>query len=266
MAYKTARKGNFSVKAYRGDAKTLLAFNLAGKSDAKNLAGFTIQCQPKGQPAYFIQNLIRFETPADHAQDSKEPANSSINAPIHKFRWMHVPGSVHQGTKPFLGTYTYTVTPRYFDSNKSMLPLDPKLSVSVDIEVDNFTKQTLELGFTRGYTQSQAFVNHFGRQALIQPKKHDLVFDTSQVSGTNAHGETFTYADEYEWLGFTAREKIFDLVDEVLGNTNLVVDVFAYDLNEPDLIARLLKLAKQGRIRMILDNAALHHDTSAPKP
>jgi hypothetical protein len=44
MAGVTAKKGSLSVTAYRGDAKTLLAFNL-DKQSAKNLAGFTIQCQ-----------------------------------------------------------------------------------------------------------------------------------------------------------------------------------------------------------------------------
>ena len=41
----TRKNGSFSVRAYRGDAKTLLAFNLA-KAGTKNLAGFTIQCEP----------------------------------------------------------------------------------------------------------------------------------------------------------------------------------------------------------------------------
>jgi len=81
----------------------------------------------------------------------------------------------------------------------------------------------------------------------------------------NAAGEHFTFAEEYEWLGFTAREKIFALLDEVVENANLRVDVFAYDLNEPDLITILLKLAKQGRVRVILDNATLHHSESDPK-
>src|SRR5712672_2873522 len=263
MAKQPATK-SMSLKAYRGDAKTLLAFNL-DKNSSKDLAGFTIQCQPKGQAPYYIYNELQFETPADHAQDAKEPARSSINAPIHKFRWLHVPGSVHQGTEPFLGSYTYTVTPRYFD-NGALKPLDPALSVSTTIDVDNFSKQSVELGFTRGFTQSQAFVNHFGKTAQIQPSKHPLVFDTSVVSGTNAQGEKFTFAEEYQWLGFTARAKIFALVDEVLKNKNLVVDVFAYDLNEPDLIDRLLKLARQGRIRIILDNAALHHSATTPTP
>ena len=263
MAKQPAQK-SMSLKVYRGDAKTLLAFNL-DKGSTKDLAGFTIQCKPKGQPAYYIFNELQFENPAAHAQDPKEKAQSSINAPIHKFRWLHVPGSVHQGTKPIMGDYTYTVTPRYFD-NGSLKAIDPSLCVSATVNVDNFTKQSVELGFTRGFVQSQAFVNHFGPKALIQPSKHALQFDTSQVSGTNSSGQKFTYDDEYEWLGFTAREKIFGLLDEALSNKNLVVDVFAYDLNEPGIVDRLLKLARQGRVRIILDNAALHHSTKKPTP
>ncbi len=266
MSFVTASQGTFSVKAYRGDFKTLLAFNFTDKKSAKNLAGFTLQCTPAGQPSYYIQNDLQFQTPGNHAQDPKESAHASINAPIHKFRWMHVPGSVHQGTQPAAGAYIYTVTPRYFDGKKSMLPLDSKLNAQVTIDVGPFQKQGLELGFTRGFTQSQAFVNHFGLKALIRPKAKDLIFDTSQESGSNAAGEKYTYADEYEWLGFTAREKIFSILNEVLNNNSLQLDMFAYDLNEPDVISILLKLAAKGRIRIVLDNAALHHSTSSPKP
>lgn len=258
-------KGGFSVKAYRGDAKTLLAFNL-DKAGAKNLAGFTIACIPDGQPSYFIHNQLQFERPADHAQDPKEPANSSINAPIHKFRWVHVPGSVHQGLQPFMGAYTYTVTPRYFNAKKSLLPLDPDLSVSVDVDVLPFVKGKLALGFARGFTQSQAFVHHFGKNALIRPKTKDLLFDTSQLSGSNANGEKYTFSDEYQWLGFTARERIFELLNEVLRDGSLHLDMFAYDLSEPDLMKIVLQLAGQGRVRVILDDAALHHDDEGSKP
>lgn len=265
MASTSNKTGAFSLRAYQGDAKTLLAFNLDKKS-TKNLAGFTIQCQPDGQQPFYIQNMLQFETPGDHTQDAKEPATSSINAPIHKFRWLHVPGSVHQGTKPTFGKYTYTVTPRYFDGNQSLEPIDPTLSAAVDIHVGPFKKDGLELGFTRGFTQSQAFVRHFGLKAAIRPKERTLLFDTSVKSGVNAAGQEFTFQDEYEWLGFTAREKIFDLLNEVLANKKLHLDMFAYDLNEPDLLQILLKLAGQGRIRMILDNATLHHDATASTP
>ena len=259
------KKDGFTLKAYMGDARTLLAFNLT-KTKAKNLAGFTIQCQPSGKKAYFLFNTLRFEKPTDHAQVASEPANSSVNAPIHKFRWVHVPGSAHQGTKPFFGPYTYTVTPRYFDGKKAMLALDPKLSVAVTIDMQPFAIGKIEAGFTRGFTQSQAFVRHFGRKAVFRPKVKELLFDTSQVSGKNDQGKSYTFADEYEWLGFTAREKLLAMAGEVLKNKQLKLDVFAYDLSEPDLMKAFLALAKQGRIRIILDNAALHHDPKKPKP
>src|SRR4051794_8049851 len=261
----TTKNDGLTVTAHQGDAKTLLAFNLT-KAKARNLAGFTIECKPQGHEPYYLHNSLRFEHPELHAQDATEPANSSINAPFHKFRWLHVPGSVHQGLKPFYGSYTYAVTPRYFDDDRSLRPLDRAATAEVDVEVGPFQSELLEIGFTRGYTQSQAFVNHFGLKARIRPQDGDLLFDTSQVSGTNAEGHDYTYADEYEWLGSTAREKVFALVDEVLADRKLRLDMFAYDLNEPDLLRKLLELAKQGRVRVMLDNAALHHSTKKPKP
>ncbi|MGH6881919.1 MAG: phospholipase D-like domain-containing protein, partial [Hypericibacter sp.] len=113
---------------------------------------------------------------------------------------------------------------------------------------------------------SQAFVNHFVKDARFQPNAKELVFDTAQESGVNAMGEHFTFEDEYAWLGFTAREKIFGLLNEVFDSKSLRVDVFAYDLKEPDIIKILLKLARQGRVRIILDNAALHHSKSKAIP
>jgi PLD-like domain len=254
-----------TVKAYVGDAKTLLAFNLAA-AQAKQLAGFTIESRPPSGAPYYLHNTLRFQNPGAHAQVPSEPPNSSVNAPFHKFRWLHVPGSVHQGLSPVFGTYTYGVTPRYFDDTGSMRTLDPSNTSLVEVHVGPFASPGIELGFTRGYVQSQAFVNHFGPKALIRPSGAELLFDTSQPSGTNAAGTPYTYADEYEWLGFTAREKIFAVLEEVRGNPDLRLDMFAYDLNEPDILKILLELAAQGRVRVILDDAALHHSTKTPMP
>lgn len=268
MASFSSSKSGFTVRAHQGDAKTLLAFDL-DRSRTKRLAGFTIQVRPGRKPAYYILNTLQFQDPSVHAQVKGEPPVSSVNAPIHKFRWLHVPGSEHQGTNPFRGKYTYTVTPRYFDEQDHLQALDAALSVDVSLDVVPFRKQNLQLGFTRGFTQSQAFVHHFGLKAVIAPKSREIDFDTSKVSGKNDKGESFTFADEYEWLGYTARETIFGLLDEVAGDKTLRLDVFAYDLNEPDVVKRLLALAKQGRVRIILDDAALHHGsakTGKPKP
>src|SRR5215813_11282619 len=136
----TSKANNgLTVKAYRGDAKTLLAFNLP-KAKTKNLAGFTIKVAPDGQEPFFLQNQLRFEDPSKHAQDLKLPPTSSFNAPIHKFRWLHVPGSLQQGIVPFFGQYKYTVTPRYFDSSGSLLPIDNSLGTTVVVEVVPFVK------------------------------------------------------------------------------------------------------------------------------
>lgn len=264
MASVTNTKGKLSVRAHIGDAKTLLAFDL-DKSGTKNLAGFTVEVEPPGVTPFFLLNSLRFETPTDHAQDVLLPANSTFNAPLHKFRWVHVPGSAHQGLSPVFGKYKYTVTPRYFDDHRSMKPIDPTLGVALKVDVGPFTKKRLSLGFTRGFVQSQAFVGHFGKKAMIRPKGKALLFDTSQQSGVNDKGEPFTFEDEYEWLGFTARDRIFELLNAVVASATLRLDVFAYDLNEPDVIDILLKLAKKGRVRVILDNATLHHG-SPPKP
>jgi phosphatidylserine/phosphatidylglycerophosphate/cardiolipin synthase-like enzyme len=258
-------KNGFSVTAYPGDAKTLLAFNLP-QADAKNLAGFTIQCAIGQNQQFYVFNELQFEDPSKHYQDAVFPPTSSINAPIHKFRWVHVPGSLNQGTKPVYGQYTYTVTPRYFDNNGSLQRLDPQRSVQVSPNVGPFSKGLLDLGFTRGFTQSEAFVHHFGLGALFRPPGKDLLFDTSQISGKTAAGQAYTFAEEYEWLGFTARTKILAILNEVLSDQDLAIDVFAYDLNEPDIMQLLLTLAAQGRTRIILDNAALHHSAKSPKP
>ncbi len=252
-----------SLVAYPGDAKTLLAWDLAADR-RKGLAGFTIACKPPGKDEYYLWNQLQFEHPDQHAQDTSEPPTSSVNAPFHKFRWLHVPGLDHQGLEPAVGTYTYTVTPRYFGADEKLLPLDPSLSTSVEVPVGGFEKGSLRLGFTRGYVQSQAYVRHFGKKVQIVPRGAELLWDTSAVAGTSPDGEEFTFAEQFDWLGFTARKTIFGLLDELLADEQLELDFFAYDLDEPDLMKALLALAAQGRVRVILDSSKDHHDEDKP--
>jgi hypothetical protein len=259
MSFVTASKNSFFVKAYVGDKKTLLAFNFQSRDSAKNLAGFTIFCQPPGQvPGFYLQNLLQFEEPAKHRPVASEPPNSTVNAPIQKYRWTHYPGTTHQGLSPTFGDYTYTVTPRYFDSAGSMQALDSALSVSVKVPVGPFKKGALTLGFTRGYMQSGAYVHHFGKDTPVVPKTKQLDFDTNTQAGTDKNGQPITFAQIYNWMGETAREQVFGVLNRVVNDPTLTLKVFAYDFNEPDVAKILLTLARQGRVRVILDNAALH--------
>lgn len=256
---------SLSVKAYVGDNKTLLAFNFANPADATGLAGFTIECKPPGQPSYYLFNTLQFQKPADHAQVAGQDPKATINAPIQKYRWVHVPATDHQGVVSVVGTYTYTVTPRYFDAKQSMQPINAALSVSVNSGVGPFRKGSLAIGFTRGYMQSQGFGRHFGQKALLKPAGAKLIYDTGQQAGANASGQTFTFADEYIWMGATARQQVFAILNTVLNDPTLSLDVFAYDLNEPDVLKILLALGQQGRVRIILDNAQLHVTHKDPK-
>ncbi len=249
----------FVIRAYCGDAKTLLAFDLP-EEGIKNFAGFTIACTPKGKPTYYLYNQLQFVHPEKHAQNKNEPTYSTINAPIQKFRWLHVPGLFHQDDDVFYGNYTYTVTPRYFDENGLLEVINKNLSSEVAVEVEPFKKGSIELAFTRGFVQSQGFANHFGNKAPFKPKNAKLLFNTSAIAGKNNKGDSYSFKDEYVWSGFTARDKIFSILQQVQGDDDLSMDVFAYDLNEPDIMRILLQLGREGRIRIILDNAKLHHD------
>jgi hypothetical protein len=253
----TNPKNGFTVKAYQGDNKTLLAFNFDNKQRAANLAGFSIQAQPPGKPAYFLFNDLQFATPNKHAVMAGEKPPSSANAPFQKYRWTHFTGQYHQGLNPAVGPYKYTVTPRYFDNNGNMLALDNTLSASLTINVGPFRKGPLSLGFTRGYMQSQAYVNHFGAKTPVIPPNRGLQYATSSQAGTN-NGQAVTFDEIYDWMGESARVQVFGVLNEVLNDPSLTLDMFAYDLDEPNVVNILFTLAKQGRIRLILDNAALH--------
>jgi len=266
MSVVRANNELMTISAYGGDAKTLLAFDLIADSARTGLAGFTIQVHPPGSDPYFVDNNLRLQDSPAHAQVAGESPFSSVNAPIHKFRWVHVPGLVHQGGTPAFGTYAYVVTPRYFTAAGALQALDPSTSASVNVDVAPFVKGSLRVAFTRGYVQSQSFVRHFGPKAHIRPAGSDLLFDTSATATTNAAGKSSTYAQEFEWLGFTARQRVFEVLDEVDGDSSLSLDVFAYDLDEPDVCALLLKLGGANRVRIILDDAALHHSATTPTP
>jgi phospholipase D-like protein len=257
VASKSAK--HFSVTAYSGDNKTLLAFDFDDPTLASNLAGFSIACKlPGKQPAFFLFNFLQFQNPGKHAQVAGELPTSTVNAPIQKYRWVDFAHAPEKGGSLVAGNYTYTVTPRYFDANASMLAIDKTKSVSVTIAVGPFVSGALKLGFTRGYMQSQAYARNFGGNTPIQPANRPLQYATAAKAGTNKAGKPVTFADIYSWMGATARAQIFDVLEEVVKDATLHLDVFAYDLNEPDLVTAFLGLAALGRIRIILDSAQLH--------
>lgn len=228
-----------SVKAYRGDGSVLFAFDL-DETLTTGLAGFAISCTPPNSPAFYIPNRLSFSTRTTAVTTPEQRTwTPSIQAPFQKFSWIEFPPDI------LLGIYCYTVTAMYFDQDGG-LKAGP--SADVSLELTPLQKGPLSVGFTRGYMSSQAYADKFNN-AAFQPAKKSLDFDTAP------------YQAQYEWLGYRARQLVFDFMQECLADPTTTVDMFAYDLDEPDFILDLQKLGS--RLRAILDDAPLHTKTSA---
>src|SRR5205085_4450262 len=102
----------------------------------------------------------------------------------------------------------------------------------------------------------------------VRPNKKDLIFDVKARSGsakTGPNGQLvdYTFEDQHNWLGWQARARAFEFLDETLADQSLTLDVFAFDLDEPVICDKLLQLARQGRLRILLDNSSTHTGTDA---
>jgi hypothetical protein len=255
-----------SVRAYKGDATTLLAFDL-DESLTENFVGFTVRVKQGNRDPYPLSNRLSFK-PAilrKNGIDDKEKL-SSLYSPYQKFRWVHVPSSEHYIDNPYFGNYAYEVTPRYLVDDV-LMDLDPALTVSVTVDVSPFRDGEVQVGFTRAFISSQAYAYHFSNNGKLRPNKNDLIFDIKEISGTakrwnpqskKTEDTPYTFEEQHEYLGWQARDRVMEFLDEILSDNSLRLDVFAFDLDEPVVVQKLIALAKQGRLRMILDDSKDH--------
>jgi len=250
-----------SVRAYEGDAMTLLAFDL-DKSLLKNFTGFSIKVA-FNQTSFFLFNKLSYSSTILKKNNLEDKdLRSSEFSPFQKFNWVHVPSTQHNIGHPYYGNYTYEVTPRFL-TDSMLEPLDPTKTVSVTINVSPFKKGNVQLGFARGFVASQAYVDHFGSNNAVRPNKKDLIFKLDQQSGPVPYEKDksikpYTFEDQFAWMGWQARQRVYEILNDTLQDANKSLDIFAYDLDEPFICETLLTLAKEGRVRIILDNASLH--------
>ncbi len=274
---KSAKKGRRNVvwvRAYKGDAMTFLAFDLH-ESMLENCVGFSIRIKAnevngKYKLNYYLLNRLTFnqEILDKNGIESKD-MQSSLYSPFQKFNWVHVPATDHKVSTPYFGDYTYEVTPRYLVDD-ILLPIDPKLTVALTIDVSPFDLHNTKIGFARAFISSQAYVRRFGMNNKVRPVGKDLMFDIRDVSGSapvwNSYkkkyvDKDYAYEEQHKYLGWQARERVLEFLEEVINapvKDNMSLEVFAYDLNEPVIVDGFLKLAAQGKLRIILDNAGSH--------
>jgi phosphatidylserine/phosphatidylglycerophosphate/cardiolipin synthase-like enzyme len=231
-----ATAGGLTFAAHRGDGAVLLAFD-ADETLRSDLAGFAVTyVAPDGQ-THDVLNRLSFQ----HAIDADTTPEQrkflpTKEAPLQKFHWVHFPPDVQPGT------FTYRATAMMFKQGTED-ELEEGPSTEVGVEVFHPPGDKFTLGFTRGYISSQAYADQFNN-APIEPEPPTIDFDTAP------------FEKQYHWLGFHARRLIFDFLADALSDPTLSLDVFAYDLNEPDFIRQLVQLGP--RLRLYLDNSSSH--------
>jgi phosphatidylserine/phosphatidylglycerophosphate/cardiolipin synthase-like enzyme len=235
-------RSDLRVKLWRGERMCLIGMD--AEEPEPDLVGFSIEVRSPGQTTFQpLRNRLNFsyDKPVHEAVNGFKNFPST-DAPFQKFRWIHFPED------PKEGTYVYRVTKQHMPSSGKLVA---GTSITLDIPLnsviyDNF----LDLGFTRNFASSQAYVEKFGNNANVIPVHASDSFKFAKVPG-----------DVYEWLGFEAYEMIFGFLDEVVKDTSLTLDVFAYDLSEPDIVKRLEAI--KGRLRIIIDNSGEHGPASS---
>lgn len=265
----TVKKGGValvSVRAYKGDAMTLLAMSL-DQSIIENFTGFTIKVTPPGRPSHFLFNRFAYSPDIlkkNGLNPNKMETSLTDFSPLQTFRWVHTPETDHDINDMIYGMYQYEITPRYMIDDL-LKPADASLSVSFPFEVGPYQSGDLQIGFTRGFIESQAYTRHFGSNNKIRPNKTDLLFDITTKSGPlekdkqqNKFLKDYSFEFQHTWLGWQARLRILEMFHETLMNPTMSMDVFAFDLDEPVICQSIIQLGKEGRARVILDNSSEH--------
>ena len=69
--------------------------------------------------------------------------------------------------------------------------------------------------------------------------------------------------DALDWMGFEAHREILGVLDKALTDSVAEVRVVAYDLNEPEIVDRLVKLGS--RLKVIIDDSGSHKGNTTPE-
>ena len=200
---------------------------------ADNLAGFAIWRTVAGKPEQALANRLNFTagvfnetTAADHKW------TPSDQAPFQKFRWVDVPPD------GFTAPITYRVR-ALISPGKARPAGGPDVSITVKPATQRHAR--FHPGFTRGYIASQAYADKFHNKDIRPAGAHTPTFDTKPFQA------------QYQWLGADARTKLLDFIADCEHDGRRKVSVFAYDLDEPDVIDAICELGQQQRLKAILE-------------
>lgn len=234
----TGTTGSLAVKLWRGERMCLVGMDVTDPED--DFVGFAIEVKSPSSADYIpLRNRLNFDynTPGGKGVDGFRNFLST-SAPFQKFRWMHFPYD------PTDGTYLYRVTKMHMNPAGALRSGDQVADLPISLDRMTYSDY-LDVGFTRNFASSQAYADKFSNNPNVIPSDPDQGLTFQKLPG-----------DVYQWLGFEAYDLIFGLLDEVVNDPGLTIDVFGYDFNERDIVAKLESCGR--RVRAIIDNSGSH--------
>ncbi|MET3140027.1 phosphatidylserine/phosphatidylglycerophosphate/cardiolipin synthase-like enzyme [Undibacterium sp. GrIS 1.2] len=239
----TNAKAEFTLKLHRGEGMILLGMNWKSGKPPVNFVGFAIEYQPPSAKAFKpLNNRLSFPTPGGAIGPQVQ---SSLVAPIQKFRWVHFPSEAQTA-----GAFNYRVTPLFMDAEENLSQGELQ-QANIELGKDTYQGE-LNVSFTRGFVSSQAFIDHY------QQDGHTI----SEILPDNPdNGLDFkpTHPDAVEALsrlGFESRQSILEVLDTALATPTATVKAIAYDLNLPEVLERFERLGN--RLTIIVDDSGQH--------
>ena len=243
----TSANALFTLKVHRGEGACLLAMNWKVGRPPANFVGFAIEYkEPAGDKFFALKNRLTF--PGPNGAVSPNTLSTRLS-PIQKFRWVHFPRNAN-----LAGEFIYRVTP-VFMNDKGELSYGEPQELSIELQGETYPGK-FNVGFTRGFVSSQAFVDRYESQgdiATLLPAKAD-----TGLTFRPTHPQT---KEALNWMGFEAVRSILNLLDEAIADPSATVRVLAYDLNEPDIVVRLQALG--ARLKLIIDDDGSHNPPSS---
>lgn len=224
-----------TFKLYRGEGVALLAFDLDRDKATDDFVGFTVEVRYPGANRWgALRNRLHFDYPP---VPERPRTFRSTEAPFQKFRWIHVPTQTPQGE------FHYRVSARY------MAP-DGTLTTGATVEnsislVPETIRGFVNVGFTRGFASSQAYVDGFDNETRILPPPN-------APSAASLDHDMAPFQRHYDWLGFEVRRLILRVLDEVAADPRLTLDALIYESKEPDILRRMQAIGP--RLRAIIDD------------
>jgi phosphatidylserine/phosphatidylglycerophosphate/cardiolipin synthase-like enzyme len=235
-------KALFKLRIHRGEGMALLAMNWKAGTPPPDFVGFAIEYKEPGGDRFFtLRNRIAFPGPGGKVDPDGAP---TLLAPIQKFRWVHFPRNAE-----LPGDFLYRVTPVFMNAADDLSYGEPQ-TAALELRRETYPGK-LNVTFTRGFVSSQAFVDQFaatGKISTLLPARADEGLDFKPTH-PNA-------AQALAWMGFEARRAILELLDQAIADASAQVRVIAYDLSEPDVVARLERLGP--RLKVIIDDDGDH--------